>query len=92
MMKSGVYVCTSGHVVPTPSMGMYLACQHPVNIVLRGHRPRSGVGLAPCGAGIVEVPDPEGTLAAAYRLGGTDAVLAVIEDLREGAQGAASGG
>lgn len=95
MLKSGVYLCTSGHVVPAPSMGMYLACQHPVSIEAHGVRTRRsmGIGMVPCGAGIVELSDPEGTFAAAYRLGGTEAVLAVIEERRrEGAEGAASGG
>lgn len=80
--KATCYVCLAGHVDAVPSMGMYLSCQVPVSIEWRGQQR----GFAPCNNAIVEVPDPDGALEAAYRVGGIEAAKLVIQGrTREGA-------
>ncbi len=71
---SHAYVCLSYHVTVAPDMGSYAACTHLVPVLSK----RGLIGQAPCNAAIARVPDPDGSLEACYRMGGPEAVKALV--------------
>lgn len=75
------YICTKGHVEPTPTMGALVGCPVLEPVFVNGQRR----GAAPCGCATIKVPaDP--VLEAAYRIGGP---AAVTQELRDRALAAA---
>lgn len=67
------YICEKGHVDLKPSMGTYQSCQVLVPVGLTGR------GFVGCGCPVVMVPyDP--TLEATFKIGGPEAVLAVVRE------------
>jgi hypothetical protein len=70
------YVCTRGHVEPAPTAGQLDHCAHLVQVRAQNN---AIVGWAPCGCGIVRVPQDDG-LEAAYASGGAQAVLSLLRE------------
>lgn len=74
--KGFAYLCTAGHIDVIPTMGTFAGCQSLVPVVSRnGQR-----GSCPCNQPVVEVPDPDGSLEAMFRVGGPQAVLAAVAE------------
>ncbi len=68
------YLCTAGHVDVAPTWGTFANCQ-----VLMPVPGTKGRGMAGCGCAIVKVLDTDGSLEAAFRIGGPPAVLDVVK-------------
>lgn len=68
------YICTSGHIEPVPTAGSLSSCPTLIPVAVNGQVR----GAAPCGCGVVRVPQDEG-LEAAYAAGGPAAVMDLIK-------------
>jgi hypothetical protein len=74
-MPHPVYVCGHFHVTVGPALGSFAACTEPQRVISSRH---GRLGYAPCNGPVTQVEDPDGSLEAAYRVGGPVAVEALV--------------